>query len=170
MEKNNIMINSLWEKAEQTPAGLSANEVQILINDRLGAVTDNLPTVSRQNLDETLFDLIMLFIDSLNERRQTILKIWNETDLNQKLICQLQTQLTEAVDIWHQELNIHWQVGRYLQNLLFSLIIIYTTNIWKTDSTPDNSTVMAKVNEIIGWIKNSKSAPLDFLEKLKGLI
>lgn len=164
------MIDSLWEQAEQTPEKLSASELQILINDRLGVVTDNLSMVSRQNLDETLFDLIMLFIDSLNEKRQTILKIWNEIDFNQKLICQLQTQLTEAIDMWHQELDIHWQVGRYLQNLLFSLIIIYTTNIWKTDNTPDNSTVMAKVNEIIGWIRNSKSAPLDLLEKLKGLI
>ncbi len=164
------MISSLWEQAEQTPEKLSASELQVLINDRLGVVTDNLATVSRQNLDETLFDLIMLFIDSLNEKRQAIIKIWDKTDFNQKLICQLQTQLTEAIDIWHQELDIHWQVGRYLQNLLFSLIIIYTTTIWKTDNTPDNSIVMAKVNEIIGWIRNSKSAPLDLLEKLKGLI
>ncbi len=164
------MIDSLWEQAEQTPEKLSASELQILINDRLGVVTDNLSMVSRQNLDETLFDLIMLFIDSLNEKRQTILKIWNEIDFNQKLICQLQTQLTEAIDMWHQELDIHWQVGRYVQNLLFMLVITYTTTIWKTDNSPDNSTVMAKVNEIIGWIRNSKSAPLDLLEKLKGLI
>lgn len=164
------MINSLWEQAEQTPEKLSASELQILINDRLGVVTDNLSTVSRQNLDETLFDLIMLFVDSLNEKRQAILKIWDYADFNQKLICQLQTQLTEAIDIWHQELGIHWQVGRYVQNLLFSLIIIYTTTIWKTDNSTDNSIVMAKVNEIIGWIRNSKSAPLDLLEKLKGLI
>ena len=164
------MIDSLWEQAEQTPEKLSASELQILINDRLGVVTDNLSTVSRQNLDETLFDLIMLFIDSLNEKRQAILKIWDQTDFNQKLICQLQTQLTEAIDMWHQELDIHWQVGRYVQNLLFMLVITYTTTIWKTDNSPDNSTVMAKVNEIIGWIRNSKSAPLDLLEKLKGLI
>ncbi|MEI6627826.1 MAG: hypothetical protein WCN27_00240 [Alphaproteobacteria bacterium] len=164
------MIDSLWEQAEQTPEKLSASELQILINDRLGVLTDNLSTVSRQNLDETLFDLIMLFIDSLNEKRQAILKIWDQTDFNQKLICQLQTQLTEAIDMWHQELDIHWQVGRYVQNLLFMLVITYTTTIWKTDNSPDNSTVMAKVNEIIGWIRNSKSAPLDLLEKLKGLI
>ena len=164
------MINSLWEQAEQTPEKLAASELQTLINDRLGVVTDKLSTVSRQNLDETLFDLIMLFVDSLNEKRQSILKIWDHADFNQKLICQLQTQLTETIDIWHQELGIHWQVGRYIQNLLFSLIIIYTTTIWKTDNTTDNSIVMAKINEIIGWIRNSKSAPLDLLEKLKGLI
>ena len=53
---------------------LTANEIQLLINDRLATVTDNLATVSPHTQNETIFDLIMLFFDSLNEKRQTILK------------------------------------------------------------------------------------------------
>jgi hypothetical protein len=164
------MINSLWERAALNPADLTANEIQLLINDRLATVTDNLATVSPHTQNETIFDLIMLFFDSLNEKRQTILKLWDNIDFNQKLICQSQAQLITAIDCWHKELNLHWQIGGYLQNLLFLVALSYTATIWKTDTSADSSKVMAKVDEIIGWLNSSKSAPFDFLQKLKNII
>ena len=78
-------MNDLWERAYLNPNNVGDEELQILLNDRLAFVTDNLSTVSRHNLDETLFDLIMLFFDSLNEKRPIILKLWDSLDLNQKL-------------------------------------------------------------------------------------
>lgn len=160
----------LWERAYLNPSAISYDELQRLLNDRLAFVTDNLSTVSRQNLDETLFDLIMLCFDSLNERRTIILKIWNDFNFNQKIICQMQTQLIEAIDMWHQELEINWQIGHYIQHTLFLLMLIYLSIIWKNDDSPDISKVMAKTNEIIGWLNQSKSAPFDLLQKLKALI
>jgi hypothetical protein len=164
------MINNLWQRAAIAPIELTIEELQMLINDRLGVITDGLSSVSRQSSDETIFDLIMLFFDSLNEKRQIILGLWDHVDFNQRLICQGQAQLITAIDGWHQELNIHWQMGRYLQNLLFLLTLSYVATIWKNDDSADSSKVMAKVDEIISWLNASKSAPFDLLQKLKGAI
>jgi hypothetical protein len=153
-----------WENLE------NHDQIQMLINDRIGFVTDRLGSVSRQNHDETIFDLMMLFFDSLNEKREIILKIWDSVSFNQQLICEGQSQLLNAIDNWHQELNINWQVGKYIQNLLFLLCLVYLSAIWKDDNSADSSKVMAKVDEIIKWLNSSKSSPFDVLQKLKNLI
>ncbi len=161
------MINSLWQRAADSPAEITTAELQILLNDRLGIVTDGLASVSRHNTDETIFDLMMLFFDSLNEKRAIILKLWEIKDFNQKLICEGQSQLLNAIDDWHQALGIHGNLGRYVQNLLFLLALVYTMTVWKDDLSADSSKVMAKVDEIIGWLNASKSAPFDLWQKLK---
>ena len=160
-------MNDLWERAYLNPNDISDDELQSLLNDRIGFVTDNLSTVGRHNLDETIFDLVMLFFDSLNEKRPIILKLWDNLDFNQKLVCKMQAQLTESIGIWHQELAIDWTVARPIQNILFMLALIYTSTIWKDDESPDSAKVMAKVNEITVWLSQSKSAPFDLLQKLK---
>lgn len=163
-------MNELWKRASLDPNTISNDELQMLLNDRLAFVTDNLSTINCQNIDETLFDLIMLCFDSLNEHRSTILKLWQSTQMNSQLLCKMQTQLIESIDIWHQELSINWQIGTYIQNTLFLLILFYISTIWKDDSSPDSSKVMAKTNEIIELLNQSKSAPFDLLQKLKALI
>jgi hypothetical protein len=67
-------------------------------------------------------------------------------------------------------LGLHWDVGRYVQNLLFLCALIYAANVWKDDTSADNSKVMAKIDEMIRWMKATKTAPLDVLEKLKGMV
>lgn len=160
------MMHSLWKRAENNPASLTFDELQMLLNDRLGFVSDGLSSVSRNNPDDTLFDLMMLCFDSLNDKRETILHLWDGVDFDAKLICEGQSQLLNAINRWHEELGIQWPAGNYLQNLLFLLALVYTAYIWKSDMSADNSKVMAAVNQIIIWLKNSKSAPFDFLKKI----
>ena len=145
-------------------------EIQALINDRLWAVTDNLSTVSRHNTNETLFDLMMLVFDSLTEKRGIILNLWDSSSLNPQLICEGQSQIIAAIDGWHQELNLHWNTARYVQNLLFMCALIYAAVVWKDDTSADNSKVMAKIDELIGWLNASKSAPFDLIEKVKNMV
>ena len=163
-------INALWEKAGVQPNALSASEIQALINDRLSTVTDKLSSVSLHNKDETLFDLMMLFFDSLTEKRNTVFDLYSSCSFETSLICDMQSQILSAIDNWHQELSLHWPFGRYVQNLLFFCALIYTVNVWKDDISPDNSKVMAKIDELIRWINSSKSAPFDLIEKLKNTI
>lgn len=165
-----IDINAIWKKAEQHPSNLTTDEIQALLNDRLWMVTDNLSTVSRGNTNETLFDLMMLVFDSLTEKRACILKIWDSNSLNSRLICEGQSQILAAIDGWHQELNLQWNTARYVQNLLFLCSLIYATAVWKDDASTDNSKVMAKIDELIGWLNASKSAPFDLIEKVKSMV
>jgi len=60
-------IEAIWEKAESNPSAITPEEIQALINNRLWYVTERLETVSRNNVDEALFDLMMLVFDSLTE-------------------------------------------------------------------------------------------------------
>lgn len=165
-----VDIKAIWEKATLDPSTVTPDEIQALINDRLWQVTDNLLTVSRNNTNETLFDLMMLVFDSLNEKRACILSLWDSQSLSTKLICEGQSQALAAIDTWHQELELNWNTARYVQNLLFLCALIYAANVWKDDISPDNSKVMAKIDELISWLNASKSAPFDLLEKLKGMI
>lgn len=153
-----LEIHTIWNKAENGEI-LTNAEIQVLINDRLLAVTDKLSTVSRHNTDEVLFDLMMLVFDSLTEKREAILNIWNSDFLNSDFICEAQSQIIVAIDSWHEELNLHWNTGRYVQNLLFLCALIYAAVVWKDDTSPDNSKVMAKIDELIRWLSASKSAP-----------
>ena len=162
-------INAIWEKAANQEE-LNFEEIQALINDRLWIVTDRLATVSRHNNNETLFDLMMLVFDSLTEKRETVLNLWNSSSLSPQLICEGQSQIIAAIDSWHQELNLHWSTARYVQNLLFLCALIYAAAVWKDDTSPDNSKVMAKIDELIGWLNASKSAPFDLLEKVKSMV
>lgn len=163
-------INIIWEKAQKQSPELNTEEIQALINDRLWAVTDQLSTVSRHTTNETLFDLMMLVFDSLTEKRESILNLWNSSFLNPKLICEGQSQVIAAIDSWHQELNLHWNTGRYVQNLLFFCALMYAAIVWKDDTSADNSKVMAKIDELISWLNASKSAPFDLIEKIKAKI
>ncbi len=162
-------VNAIWEKAGNQEE-LTPEEIQALINDRLWAVTDNLSTVSRHNTNETLFDLMMLVFDSLTEKRGIILNLWDSSSLNPQLICEGQSQIIAAIDGWHQELNLHWNTARYVQNLLFMCALIYAAVVWKDDTSADNSKVMAKIDELIGWLNASKSAPFDLIEKVKNMV
>lgn len=162
-------INAIWEKAINQGV-LTSEELQALINDRLWVVTDSLSTVSRHNTDETLFDLMMLVFDSLTEKREVILTLWNSSSLNPQLICEGQSQIIAAVDSWHQELNLHWSTARYVQNLLFMCALMYAATVWKDDTSADNSKVMAKIDELISWLNASKSAPFDLIEKIKNMV
>lgn len=163
-------INTLWEKAKNDSARITPSEIQALINDRLSFVTDNLSTVSVQNKNETLFDVMMLFFDGLSEKRKAVLDLYNSCALNSSLICQAQAQIITAIDHWHNELNLHWTIGRYVQNLFFLCALIYAANVWKDDTSADNSKVMAKIDELIRWINSSKSAPFDLMEKIKSTV
>ncbi|MEI7493947.1 MAG: hypothetical protein WCJ92_05055 [Alphaproteobacteria bacterium] len=163
-------INAIWEKAEQPSPELTFEEIQALINDRLWAVTDQISTVSLNSANETLFDLMMLVFDSLTEKRTCILNLWNASSLDPKCICEAQSQIIAAIDGWHQTLNLHWNTARYVQNLLFLCALMYAAAVWKDDTSADNSKVMAKIDELIGWLNASKSAPFDLLEKLKGMV
>ena len=163
-------INAIWEKAAQPSPELTFEEIQALINDRLWAVTDQLSTVSLHSTDETLFDLMMLVFDSLTEKRTCILNLWNAIELNPKCICEAQSQISAAIDGWHQQLNLPWNTARYVQNLLFLCALIYAAVVWKDDTSADNSKVMAKIDELIGWLNASKSAPFDLLEKVKSMV
>jgi len=165
-----VDIEAIWEKATQDPAAITVDEIQALINDRLWQVTDNLATVSRNNTNETLFDLMMLVFDSLTEKRTCILGLWGTQSLSTKLICEGQAQVLATIDTWHQELELNWDAARYVQNLLFMCALIYAANVWKDDTSADNSKVMAKVDEMIGWLNASKSAPFDLLEKVKSMV
>ncbi len=162
-------VNAIWGKAANKEE-LSSDEIQVLINDRLWAVTDNLSTVSRHNTNETLFDLMMLVFDSLTEKREIILNLWSSSSLNPQLICEGQSQIITAIDSWHQELNLHWNTARYVQNLLFMCALIYAAAVWKDDTSADNSKVMAKIDELIGWLNASKSGPFDLIEKVKNMV
>jgi hypothetical protein len=162
-------ISAIWEKAANQEE-LTTNDIHALINDRLWVVTDNLSTVSCHNRDETLFDLIMLVFDSLTEKREVILALWNSRSLSPQLICEGHSQIIAAIDSWHQELNLHWNTARYLQNLLFMCALIYAAAVWKDDISPDNSKVMAKIDELIGWLNASKTAPFDLIEKVKNMV
>ena len=42
--------------------------------------------------------------------------------------------------------------------------------VWKDDTSADNSKVMAKIDELIGWLNASKSAPFNLLEKVKNMV
>lgn len=162
-----IDIKAIWEKAEHDTSTITAQEIQVLINDRLWYVTEHLETVSKNNANETLFDLMMLVFDSLTEKRKSILNLWNSQKLSDQLICETQAQVLNAIDTWHQKLGIHWDIGRYMQNVLFLSALIYATTIWKDDTSADNSKVMAKIDEMIRWIKAAKSEPFELLEKAK---
>ncbi len=166
--------DTLWYNAviiaEANQEELMPEELQALINNRLWAVTDKLSMVSRHNPDETLFDLMMLVFDSLTEKREIILNLWDSSSLNPGLICEGQSQIITAIDGWHQELNLHWNTARYVQNLLFLCALIYAAVVWKDDTSADNSKVMAKIDELIGWLNASKSAPFDLIEKIKNTI
>ncbi|MCE2716359.1 MAG: hypothetical protein ACK4V2_03585 [Pseudomonadota bacterium] len=163
-------IEAIWEKAESNPSAITPEEIQALINNRLWYVTERLETVSRNNVDEALFDLMMLVFDSLTEKRACVLSLWETQKLSDQLICETQAQVLTAIDGWHQTLGLHWDVGRYVQNLLFLCALIYAANVWKDDTSADNSKVMAKIDEMIRWMKATKTAPLDVLEKLKGMV
>ena len=163
-------INTIWEKAAQPSPELTFEEIQALINDRLWAVTDQLSTVSLNSTNETLFDLMMLVFDSLTEKRACILNIWSTIALDPKCICEGQSQIIGAIDEWHQTLNLHWNTARYVQNLLFLCALMYAAAVWKDDTSADNSKVMAKIDELIGWLNASKSAPFDLLEKVKSMV
>ncbi len=163
-------ICAIWEKAEQMESELTFEDIQVLIHDRLEAVTGKLSTVSRHSENETLFDLMMLVFDSLTEKRTCILNIWNSQSLSTKLVCEGQSQILTAIDGWHQELELHWNTARYVQNLLFLCALIYAATVWRDDTSTDNSKVMAKIDEMIRWLNASKAAPFDFLEKLKGMV
>ena len=165
-----VDIEAIWEKATQDQAAVTVDEIQALINDRLWQVTDNLATVSRNNTNETLFDLMMLVFDSLTEKRACILSLWDAQNLSTKLICEGQAQVLAAIDTWHQELELNWDAARYAQNLLFMCALIYAANVWKDDTSADNSKVMAKIDEMISWLNASKSAPFDLLEKVKSMV
>lgn len=166
-----IDIQDLWTKArdqlKDQPDVLSDDEIKVIINDRLHVVTTNLGTISRHNQNETLFDLMMLVFDSLTEHREAVLNIYGAYDFSSSLICQVQSQCLAAIDQWHETLDLHWTFGRYMQNLLFLCALLYAASVWKEDISPDNSKVMAKIDELISWINSSKSAPFDLLEKIK---
>jgi membrane protease YdiL (CAAX protease family) len=53
---------------------------------------------------------------------------------------------------------------------LFLCALIYAAVVWKDDTSADNSKVMAKIDELIGWLNASKSAPFDLLEKVKSMV
>lgn len=163
-------IGEIWARAECDPISVTPEEIQTLINDRLWFVTERLETVGRNNTDETLFDLMMLVFDSLTEKRACILALWTAQKLSDQLICETQAQVLAAIDTWHQTLRIHWEVGRYVQNLLFLCALIYAGSVWLDDTSADNSKVMAKIDEMIRWMKTAKAAPLDLVEKLKGMV
>jgi hypothetical protein len=110
---------------------------------------------------------MMLVFDSLTEKRVCVLNIWNASSLDPKCICEAQSQIIAAIDGWHQQLNLHWNTARYVQNLLFLCALMYAAAVWKDDTSADNSKVMAKIDELIGWLNASKSAPFDLLEKVK---
>lgn len=163
-------IEAIWESAESDAVSVTPEEIQALINDRLWYVTERLETVSRNTVDEALFDLMMLVFDSLTEKRGCILGLWDTQKISDQLICETQAQVLAAIDTWHQRLEIHWNAGRYVQNLLFLCALIYAASVWKNDTSADNSKVMAKIDEMIRWMKASKTAPFDLLEKLKSMV
>lgn len=160
-----LNIADLWADALNSPNSLSEDHFKALLDDRLWFVTDQLNNVSNVSEKETLFDLIMLAIDSLSEQRQAVLNLTKITQLNQSFICHAQAQILREINIWHEQLNLHWNVGKHLQNVLFFGVLSYAVNIWLDDDTPDASKVMAKIDELITWLLTMKTQPLQIFDK-----
>lgn len=159
-----LNIADLWKNALKNPESLSVDEIKALLDDRLWFVTDRLNSLSQNSEKEILFDLIMLVVDSLSEHRQAALGL-AKSALNTSLMCQAQAQILREINIWHEQLNLHWNIGKHLQNILFFAVITYAVNIWLDDDSPDASKVMAKIDELITWLLTMKTQPLQIFEK-----
>lgn len=153
-------IDKIWQNILKNIDLVSEQELQLLLDDRLWFVTDNLKTITATLEKEKIFDLIMLGIDSLQERRAEILHLKNNKNFDYDFICKLQSQLMREINIWHQHLNLAWGKGTYFQNYAFLGMLTYAANIWIDDHSPDSAKVMAKTDEMIDWLLQLKSNPM----------
>lgn len=160
-----LNIDELWHKSSNTKHEFSDDEIKFLLDNRLWFVTDRLDTVSKNSEKETLFDLIMLVIDSLSEHRQGILNMADNLNISSNLLCHSQSQILREINIWHNSLGLHWNTGKHLQNVLFFGVLTYAINIWLDDNSIDSSKVMAKIDELISWMMELKNNPLQIIRK-----
>jgi hypothetical protein len=160
-----LNVGDLWQKALNNPENLDDDAIKALLDDRLWFVTDNLGGVSLNSEKETLFDLLMLVVDSLSEKRTAIINAYQSMQLTPALICQGQSQILQAINSWHEKLNLQWNKGSQLQNVLFFGILTYSINIWLDDDSPDAAQVMAKIDELITWLLDMKAQPMQIFTK-----
>lgn len=160
-----LNIDDLWQKALDTTHEFDDDEIRLLLDNRLWFVTERLNTLSTNSEKETLFDLIMLAIDGLSAHRQAILNIAKNFHINPNLLCHLQAQILREINVWHQNLVLHWNTGKHLQNVLFFGVLAYAVNIWIDDESIDSAKVMAKIDELISWMMELKNNPLQIVKQ-----
>lgn len=160
-----LNIDDLWQKASDAKHEFTDDEIKFLLDNRLWFVTERLNTLSTTSEKETLFDLIMLTIDSLSEHRQAILNIANSLNISSNLLCHSQSQILREINIWHKSLELHWNTGKHLQNVLFFGALTYAINIWIDDDSIDSAKVMAKIDELISWMMELKNNPLQIVKQ-----
>lgn len=160
-----LNIDDLWQTALNDTHEFNDDEIKLLLDNRLWFVTERLNTLSNHSEKEILFDLIMLAIDSLSEHRQAILNIAKNFIITPNLLCHSQAQILREINIWHQNLGLHWNTGKHLQNVLFFGVLTYAINIWIDDDSIDSAKVMAKIDELISWMMELKNNPLQIVRQ-----